>query len=198
MRPCGGFGRRRRGGPCRHHRCGQCPCGHAGHLAGVSPRRHSFAEFAPGPHHLEHQRAGHLSRGTERAAPRGPASRTRVVDGGHRISPDGVVADERFDVRDSVLDNVYAATKRAGERVMLDFGERGLDVVVVNPAAVFVPTAGPPRSWQALVTAARRGLLRGVPPVGQRSAQPGTSSPAPPPRWSRADPVSGTSCPAST
>lgn len=80
--------------------------------------------------------------------------------------PDGVVADEQFAVRDSVLDNVYAATKRAGERVMLDFGERGLDVVVVNPAAVFAPAAGPPRSWQALLTAARRGLLRGMPPGG--------------------------------
>lgn len=80
--------------------------------------------------------------------------------------PDGVVADERFDARDSVLDNVYAATKRAGERVMLDFGERGLDVVVVNPAAVFAPASGPPRSWQGLLTAARRGLLRGVPPGG--------------------------------
>lgn len=80
--------------------------------------------------------------------------------------PDGTVADERFDVRDSVLDNVYAATKRAGERVMLDVGERGLDVVVVNPAAVFAPAFGPPRSWQGLLTAARRGLLRGVPPGG--------------------------------
>lgn len=80
--------------------------------------------------------------------------------------PDDVVADEQFDVRDSVLDNVYAATKRAGERVMLDFGERGLDVVVVNPAAVFAPTSGAPRSWQGLLTAARRGLLRGVPPGG--------------------------------
>ncbi|WKG02924.1 NAD-dependent epimerase/dehydratase family protein [Mycolicibacterium sp. HK-90] len=80
--------------------------------------------------------------------------------------PDGVVADELFDVGDSVLDNVYAATKRAGERVMLDFGERGLDVVVVNPAAVFAPASGPPRSWQGLLAAARRGVLRGVPPGG--------------------------------
>lgn len=80
--------------------------------------------------------------------------------------PDGVVADERFDVRDSVLDNVYAATKRAGERVMLDFGKRGIDVVVVNPAAVFAPGSGTPRSWQGLLATARRGLLRGVPPGG--------------------------------
>ncbi|WP_441959473.1 NAD-dependent epimerase/dehydratase family protein [Mycolicibacterium houstonense] len=80
--------------------------------------------------------------------------------------PDGVVADEQFDIGNSVLDNVYAATKRAGERVVLDFGERGLDVVVVNPAAVFVPASGRPRSWQGLLAAARRGMLRGVPPGG--------------------------------
>lgn len=80
--------------------------------------------------------------------------------------PDGEVADEDFDVRDSVLDNVYSATKRAAERVMLDFAERGLDVVVVNPAAVFAPGSGPARSWQGLVVAARRGLLRVVPPGG--------------------------------
>lgn len=80
--------------------------------------------------------------------------------------PDGVVADEQFDVRESVLDNVYAATKRAGERVVLDFVERGLDAVVVNPAAVFAPSSGPARSWQGLLVAARRGLLRGVPPGG--------------------------------
>ncbi|MEZ0362434.1 NAD-dependent epimerase/dehydratase family protein [Mycobacterium sp. pUA109] len=80
--------------------------------------------------------------------------------------PDGVVADEDFDQRDSVLDNVYAATKRASERVMLDFAERGLDVVVVNPAAVFAPGAGPARSWQGLLVAARKGVLRIVPPGG--------------------------------
>lgn len=80
--------------------------------------------------------------------------------------PDGQVADEDFDPRDSVLDNVYAATKRAGERVMCDFAERGLDVVVVNPAAVFAPGSGPARSWQGLLVAARRGLLRMVPPGG--------------------------------
>ncbi|OHU07221.1 SDR family NAD(P)-dependent oxidoreductase [Mycobacterium syngnathidarum] len=80
--------------------------------------------------------------------------------------PDDVVADEQFDVRNSVLDNVYAATKRTGERVMLDFGQDGLDVVVVNPAAVFAPASGPTRSWQGLLVAARRGLLRAVPPGG--------------------------------
>lgn len=80
--------------------------------------------------------------------------------------PDGVVADEDFDQRDSVLDNAYAATKRASEQVMLDFVERGLDVVVVNPAAVFAPGAGPARSWQGLLVAARKGLLRIVPPGG--------------------------------
>ncbi|OHU33744.1 NAD-dependent epimerase/dehydratase family protein [Mycobacteroides chelonae] len=78
----------------------------------------------------------------------------------------GVVADEDFDLRDSVLDNVYSATKRAGERLMLDFAERGLDVVVVNPAAVFAPGTGPARSWQGLLVAARKGLLRVVPPGG--------------------------------
>ncbi|MDM2422988.1 NAD-dependent epimerase/dehydratase family protein, partial [Mycobacteroides abscessus] len=72
--------------------------------------------------------------------------------------PNGVVADEDFDPCDSVLDNVYSATKRAGERLMLDFVERGLDVVVVNPAAVFAPGAGPARSWQGLLVAARKGL----------------------------------------
>lgn len=80
--------------------------------------------------------------------------------------PNGVVADEDFDPRDSVLDNVYSATKRAGERLMLDFVERGLDVVVVNPAAVFAPGSGPARSWQGLLVAARKGLLRVVPPGG--------------------------------
>lgn len=80
--------------------------------------------------------------------------------------PDGVVADEDFDQRDSVLDNVYAATKRASEQVMLDVVERGLDVVVVNPAAVFAPGAGPARSWQGLLAAARKGVLRIVPPGG--------------------------------
>ncbi|WP_078313842.1 SDR family NAD(P)-dependent oxidoreductase [Mycobacterium sp. D16Q16] len=80
--------------------------------------------------------------------------------------PNGVVADEEFDLRDSVLDNVYSASKRAGERLVLDFAERGLDVVVVNPAAVFAPGAGPARSWQGLLVAARKGLLRVVPPGG--------------------------------
>ncbi|AMT70449.1 NAD-dependent epimerase/dehydratase family protein [Mycobacteroides immunogenum] len=80
--------------------------------------------------------------------------------------PNGVVADEDFDPRDSVLDNVYSATKRAGERLMLDFVERGLDVVVVNPSAVFAPGSGPARSWQGLLVAARKGLLRVVPPGG--------------------------------
>lgn len=80
--------------------------------------------------------------------------------------PNGVVADEDFELRDSVLDNVYSASKRAGERLMLDFAERGLDVVVVNPAAVFAPGAGPARSWQGLLVAARKGLLRVVPPGG--------------------------------
>jgi nucleoside-diphosphate-sugar epimerase len=80
--------------------------------------------------------------------------------------PQGVVADEDFDLRDSVLDNVYSATKRAGERLMLDFADRGLDVVVVNPAAVLAPRSGPVRSWQGLVDAARKGLLRVVPPGG--------------------------------
>lgn len=80
--------------------------------------------------------------------------------------PNGVVADEDFDPRDSVLDNVYSATKRAGERLMLDFADRGLDVVVVNPAAVFAPGSGPARSWQGLLEAARKGLLRVVPPGG--------------------------------
>ncbi|MGH3724153.1 MAG: NAD-dependent epimerase/dehydratase family protein [Mycobacterium sp.] len=78
----------------------------------------------------------------------------------------GVVADEDFDPRDSVLDNVYSATKRAGERLMLDFADHGLDVVVVNPAAVFAPGKGPVRSWQGLLVAARKGLLRVVPPGG--------------------------------
>ncbi|MBA0048832.1 SDR family NAD(P)-dependent oxidoreductase [Mycobacteroides sp. LB1] len=78
----------------------------------------------------------------------------------------GVVADEDFDPQDSVLDNVYAATKRAGERLVLDFADRGLDVVVVNPAAVFAPGSGPARSWQGLLVAARKGLLRVVPPGG--------------------------------
>ncbi len=80
--------------------------------------------------------------------------------------PNGVVADEDFELRDSVLDNVYSESKRAGERLMLDFAERGLDVVVVNPAAVFAPGAGPARSWQGLLVAARKGLLRVVPPGG--------------------------------
>jgi dihydroflavonol-4-reductase len=80
--------------------------------------------------------------------------------------PRGVVADEDFDPHDSVLDNVYSATKRAGEQLMLDFVGRGLDVVVVNPAAVFASGAGPARSWQGLLAPARKGLLRIVPPGG--------------------------------
>jgi dihydroflavonol-4-reductase len=80
--------------------------------------------------------------------------------------PDGVVADEGFDPRQSVADNVYAASKRAAERLMLDFVDRGLEVVVVNPAAVFAPRSGPQRSWQVLLAAARAGTLRFVPPGG--------------------------------
>ncbi|ORB59465.1 nucleoside-diphosphate sugar epimerase [Mycobacteroides saopaulense] len=80
--------------------------------------------------------------------------------------PNGVVADEDFDPRDSVLDNVYSATKRASEQLVLDFVERGLNAVVVNPAAVFAPGTGPARSWQGLLVAARKGLLRVVPPGG--------------------------------
>lgn len=82
--------------------------------------------------------------------------------------PDGVVADENFDPRRSVLDNVYASTKRASERLMLDFVDRDLDVVVINPAAVFAPGsgAGSPRSWQGLLAAAHRGVLRAAPPGG--------------------------------
>jgi len=80
--------------------------------------------------------------------------------------PQGVVADEDFDPRNSVLDNVYSATKRAAERLVLDFADRGLEVVVVNPAAVFAPGSGPARSWQGLLAAARKGMLRIVPPGG--------------------------------
>ena len=80
--------------------------------------------------------------------------------------PNGVVADEDFAAADSVLDNAYSATKRAGERLVLDFVPQGLDAVVVNPAAVFAPSADPKRSWSALAEAASKGLLRVVPKGG--------------------------------
>ncbi|MEW2478062.1 NAD-dependent epimerase/dehydratase family protein [Mycobacterium sp. NPDC049093] len=134
---------------------------HVYHLAGIASPNSRLAHTIwnanmLGTYHVAHSA---LSSGIQRVV---HVSSTAAVG----YPPDGVVADEQFDVRDSVLDNVYAATKRAGERVMLDFGERGLDVVVVNPAAVFAPGSGPPRSWQGLLAAARRGLLRGVPPGG--------------------------------
>lgn len=131
------------------------------HLAGIASPNSRLAHAiwnanVLGTYHVAHSALRH---GVQRVV---HVSSTAAIG----YPPEGVVADEQFDVKDSVLDNVYAATKRASERVMLDFGERGLDVVVVNPAAVFAPASGPPRSWQGLVTAARRGHLRGVPPGG--------------------------------
>lgn len=80
--------------------------------------------------------------------------------------PDGVIADEDFAQSDSVLDNAYAASKRAGEHLVLDLAAQGLDAVVVNPAAVFAPSVDQKRSWGALAHAAARGLLRAVPKGG--------------------------------
>ncbi|WP_406271395.1 NAD-dependent epimerase/dehydratase family protein [Nocardia sp. NBC_00881] len=81
--------------------------------------------------------------------------------------PDGVVADETFDVRDSVTDNAYATTKRSAERLVLDLSAAdGLDTVVVNPSAVFAPGGDPRWAWSRMVGAARRGLLRAMPVGG--------------------------------
>lgn len=131
------------------------------HLAGIASPNSRLAHDiwkvnVLGTHHVARSALRH---GVERVV---HVSSTAAIG----YPPDGVVADEDFDPRDSVVDNVYAATKRAGERIMLDFAERGLPVVVVNPAAVFAPSTGTARSWQGLLAIARRGLLRVVPSGG--------------------------------
>lgn len=81
--------------------------------------------------------------------------------------PAGEVADESFDLRRSALRNAYLDTKHAGERAVLRVGERtGLEVVVVNPAAVLAPYSHRRHGWAALVQQAMRGRLAAWPPGG--------------------------------
>lgn len=80
--------------------------------------------------------------------------------------PDGVVADELFDRRDSVAANAYSTTKSWAERLVTDQCADGLDVVVVNPAAVYAPGGDPRYAWSRLVDVARRGLLLAMPRGG--------------------------------
>ena len=80
--------------------------------------------------------------------------------------PDGVVADESFDRRDSVAVNAYSTTKYWAERLVTDLCADGLDVVVVNPAAVYAPGGDPRYAWSRLVEVARRGLLLAMPQGG--------------------------------
>jgi nucleoside-diphosphate-sugar epimerase len=81
--------------------------------------------------------------------------------------PAGEVADESFDVDRSVVRNSYMLTKRAGEERVFGIGAAlGLDVVVVNPAAVLAPYSHLRYGWAGLVDLARRGRLRVYPPGG--------------------------------
>jgi nucleoside-diphosphate-sugar epimerase len=81
--------------------------------------------------------------------------------------PDGEIADETFDIARSAATNSYLLTKRAGEEAVLAEGRRGgLDVVVVNPAAVIAPYSHPRHGWAALVRRARARRLVAAPPGG--------------------------------
>jgi dihydroflavonol-4-reductase len=80
--------------------------------------------------------------------------------------PDGVVADESFDRRDSVAANAYSSTKYWAEKLVTDMCSDGLDVVVVNPSAVFAPGGDPRYAWSRLVEVARRGFLLTMPNGG--------------------------------
>jgi nucleoside-diphosphate-sugar epimerase len=81
--------------------------------------------------------------------------------------PGGEVADEAFDFARTATTNSYLVTKRAGEEAVLAEGARsGLDVVVVNPAAVIAPYSHPRHGWAALVSRARAGRLLAAPPGG--------------------------------
>jgi nucleoside-diphosphate-sugar epimerase len=77
-----------------------------------------------------------------------------------------VVADESFDRRDSVTTNAYSNSKFWGERLVTEAAGGGLDVVVVNPSAVFAPGGDPRYAWSRLVDVARRGLLAAMPSGG--------------------------------
>ena len=80
---------------------------------------------------------------------------------------EGEIADESFDFTRTVVRNSYMLTKRAGEQRVLGIGAAlGLDVVVVNPAAVPAPYSHLRYGWAGLVDLARRGRLRGYPPGG--------------------------------
>ncbi|MCM6772529.1 NAD-dependent epimerase/dehydratase family protein [Nocardia sp. CDC159] len=80
--------------------------------------------------------------------------------------PADTIADETFDVRDSVTTTAYGTTKLWGERLVLDQATADFDVVVVNPTAVYAPGGHPHWGWSRLVSAARRGLLRVAPTGG--------------------------------
>ncbi len=80
--------------------------------------------------------------------------------------PDGVIADESFDRSYSVADNAYSTTKYWAERLVTDLCADGLDVVVVNPSAVYVPGGDPRYAWSRLVEIAHRGLLLAMPNGG--------------------------------
>jgi len=79
---------------------------------------------------------------------------------------DALIASEEFDRRDSVATNAYSTTKYWGEKLVTDVCADGLDVVVVNPSAVFAPGGDPRYAWSRLVDVARRGLLLAMPSGG--------------------------------
>lgn len=80
--------------------------------------------------------------------------------------PNGVIADESFDYRDSVLENAYSISKHWGERAVLGVHTLGLPIVVLNPAAVMAPGGSRRFGWPALVDRARRGRIPFYPPGG--------------------------------
>jgi dihydroflavonol-4-reductase len=79
--------------------------------------------------------------------------------------PDGVIASEKFDFRDSVATNAYSLTKRRGEEIALSFNGP-MEVVAVNPSAVIAPGGSRRYGWAALIKAAQRGSLRIYPSGG--------------------------------
>jgi nucleoside-diphosphate-sugar epimerase len=79
---------------------------------------------------------------------------------------DNVIADESFAPAESVARNSYSITKSHGETLVLSLATLGLDVVVVNPAAVLAPGGDPRFGWSGLVDAAARGRLRVMPGGG--------------------------------
>ena len=89
--------------------------------------------------------------------------------------PDGTVASETFDFRDTVTTNAYSLTKRHGETIARGFNGRGLDVVTVNPSAVIAPGGDPPYRWPAVLEPALARRVWTIPPGGSGFAAGGTS-----------------------